>query len=59
LSDLMLLMSSNRVDLKAMGQASCQRIMDWGLPRFTQGLFGALQAALQGSRKGNVQLHLS
>jgi 1,2-diacylglycerol 3-alpha-glucosyltransferase len=51
LSDLMLLMSSNRVDIKAMGRASRGRIMNWGLPRFTQGLFGALQAALQDRHK--------
>ncbi len=59
LSDLMVLMSSDQVDRKAMGQASCERIMNWGLSRFTQGLFGALQAALHDSRKVNSKMHSS
>jgi 1,2-diacylglycerol 3-alpha-glucosyltransferase len=46
LTDLMVSMSSGHVDLKAMGQASRDYIGEWGLGRFTYGLYGALQAAI-------------
>jgi glycosyltransferase involved in cell wall biosynthesis len=47
LADLMRKVSSGQVDLKAMSVSSRNRIKDWGLKRFAQGLYGALQAALQ------------
>ena len=46
LTDLMLRTSSGMVDLCAMGVASHNRIRDWGLERFAQGLQGAVQVAL-------------
>ena len=46
LADLMVLMSSAQLDLKAMGQASRDLISQWGPKRFAQGLFGAMQAAI-------------
>ena len=47
LTDLMVLMSSGQVDLKAMGQASRDRISQWGPERFASGLLQALQKAVQ------------
>jgi glycosyltransferase involved in cell wall biosynthesis len=47
LADLMVLTSSGRVDLEAMGQAARDRISEWGLGRFAKGLYQALQAAMQ------------
>ena len=47
LTNLMMLMSSGQVDLMAMSQASRNRIKEWGPERFAQGLYGALQAAIQ------------
>jgi len=47
----MLLMSSDSVDLTAMSLASRERIGDWGLPRFTQGLYEALQVGLNHRRR--------
>jgi 1,2-diacylglycerol 3-alpha-glucosyltransferase len=46
LTDLMLRTSSGMVDLCAMGAASHNRIREWGLERFAQGLHGAVQVAL-------------
>jgi glycosyltransferase involved in cell wall biosynthesis len=51
LAELMLLISSDSVDLTAMSLASRKRIEDWGLPRFSQGLYGALQVGLNNHRK--------
>ena len=47
LADLMMRVSSDQVDLKAMGVNSRSLIEDWGLRRFAHGLYGALQAALK------------
>lgn len=47
LADLMVFTSSGHVDLKAMGDASRDRISKWGLGRFAQGLYQALQVAIQ------------
>jgi len=47
LADLMVKVSSGQVDLKEMSASSRNRIKDWGLTRFAQGLHGALQAAFQ------------
>ena len=47
LADLMRKVSSGQADLKAMSVSSRNRIKDWGLKRFAQGLYGALQTALQ------------
>jgi 1,2-diacylglycerol 3-alpha-glucosyltransferase len=52
LADLMVFISSGQVDLKAMSQASRDHIRAWGLKRFAQGLYGALQAAIQ--RQGST-----
>jgi 1,2-diacylglycerol 3-alpha-glucosyltransferase len=46
LANLMLSMSTGRVDIAKMGRASLETISNWGLERFSQGLFGAIQAAL-------------
>jgi glycosyltransferase involved in cell wall biosynthesis len=47
LADLMIKVSSGKVDMEAMGVSSRNRIEGWGLKRFAQGLYGALQFALQ------------
>ncbi len=47
LADLMIRVSSDQVDLKAMSVSSRNRIDNWGLRRFVHGLHGALQVALQ------------
>jgi 1,2-diacylglycerol 3-alpha-glucosyltransferase len=46
LADLMEHMSSSQVDLAAMGRAAQAHISRWGPERFAEGLFGALQTAL-------------
>jgi 1,2-diacylglycerol 3-alpha-glucosyltransferase len=50
LADLMKKVSSGQANLKAMSVSSRNRIKNWGLTRFAQGLHGALQAALQRNR---------
>lgn len=49
LADLMVKMSSDQMNLKAMGISSLNRIKEWGLKRFAEGLYGAFQAASQGN----------
>jgi len=48
LARLMALISSKQVNLRAMGQASRERIAEWGLNRFVWGLHKALMAAQKG-----------
>jgi len=59
LADLMVLMSSAQLDLKAMGQASRDLISEWGPKRFAQGLFGAMQAAMHSSADSGFLEHES
>jgi glycosyltransferase involved in cell wall biosynthesis len=47
LAGLMTKVSTGQLNLQAMGVSSLNRIKDWGLTRFAQGLYGALQAASQ------------
>jgi glycosyltransferase involved in cell wall biosynthesis len=50
LANLMARISSDQVDLHAMGLRSRDRVKEWGPKRFAEGLYGAFQAALQGSK---------
>jgi 1,2-diacylglycerol 3-alpha-glucosyltransferase len=47
LADLMELMCSENVDLNTMSVSSLDRIREWGLRRFTQGIYQALRTALK------------
>lgn len=49
LTDLMVRISSDEVNLRVMGTRSRNRIKEWGLKRFAEGLYGAFQVASQGS----------
>jgi glycosyltransferase involved in cell wall biosynthesis len=50
LASLMRLISSDTVDVSWMGYRSQEIISDWGLDRFAQGLFQALEASLEASQ---------
>lgn len=55
LVDQMVLISSDNVNLRAMGQASRDRINQWTPERFAQGIYGAVQAALSKKRQKNIK----